>query len=88
MVNAQPAADAPEEQQGGGWYKTIFNAIMVYFAINAATQLLGGKLGGQKDAVTGPDGSVKPRGATQAAEPVPALWSLGTKMVFHLESLK
>ena len=86
MANAQ-AANAPEEQQGGGWYKSIFNALMIYFAMNAATQLLGGKLGGQKDTVTGPDGSVKPAPANRAVE-VPALWSLGTKMVLPARSLK
>jgi len=86
MANAQ-AADAAEEQQGRGWYKSIFNAIMIYFAINAATQLLGGKLGAQKDSATGPDGSVKPAPASRAAE-VPALWSLGTKMVFAAGGLK
>ena len=84
MANAQ-AADAPEEQQGGGWYKSIFNALMIYFAFNAGTQLLG-RLGGQKD-VTSPDGSVKPAPASRAAE-VPALWPLGTKMVFPALCLK
>lgn len=86
MANVQ-AADAPEEQQGRGWYKSILNGIMIYFAFNAAVQLFGGKLSGQKDDVTTPDGSVKPAPASQAAE-VPALWPLGTKMVFLAGGLR
>lgn len=77
MANAQP--DAPEEQQGGGWYKTLLNVVVIYFAMNAATSFIGGRFGSQKD-VTSSDGGVNP-GATRGIEPVPALWSLGTKMV-------
>jgi hypothetical protein len=71
MANEQAA----EEQQGSGWLRTVANALMIYFAINTVTSLIGGKFGGQN---TNPDGTVKP-----AAGPAqtPALWPLGTKMV-------
>ena len=75
MANAR-TADAPAEEQRGGWYKTLVNAIMIYFALNTVTSLIGGKFGGQKNVTSG-DESVKPA----AAAAVPALWSLGTKMV-------
>lgn len=72
MANEQAA----EERQGAGWLRTIANAVMIYFAINTVTMLVGRKFGGQNN--TDANGSVKPAaGATQ----VPALWPLGTKMV-------
>jgi len=84
MANAQP--DAPEEQQGGGWYRMALNVVLIYFAMNAATSLIGGKFGPQKDVASsdGGDSSTANRGI----EAIPALWSLGTKMVCLLKHRK
>jgi hypothetical protein len=80
-MNEAPRPDAPEEEQGGGWYKTIFNALMIYFAFNAVTSFLGGRLGGQKD--NSSDGTVKTGAVNRAPESIPAFWPLGTKMVLE-----
>jgi hypothetical protein len=71
MANAQP--DAPEEQQGGGWYKTLLNVVMIYFVINGISSFLSGRMGTQTDGDTG--------ASKGGPAPIPALWSLGTKMV-------
>jgi len=79
MANARQAP-AQEEQQEGGWWRTILNAVLIYFAINAATALIGGKLGVQKNA-TDQDGS-----AARGPEQVPPLWPLGTEMVCSVDA--
>jgi hypothetical protein len=84
MANAQP--DAPEEQQGGGWYKTLINVVLIYFAMNAATSLIGGKFGPQKDVASSAGGDSP--AATRGIEAIPALWPLGTKMVCRLKHEK
>jgi membrane associated rhomboid family serine protease len=80
MANAQPAA--AEQQDGQPWWRTGLNFVAIYFAVNALSGFVGGKYGAQKD-VSGTDGGVKPA-AVAGANEVPALWSLGTKMVVHL----
>lgn len=80
MANAQP--EAQEEEQGRSWMRTIMNGIMVYLAITTVTQLIGGKLGTPKT-TTAPDGAVATN-APKAVEAIPALWPLGTKMVWEI----
>jgi len=75
MANAQP--DAPEERQGAGWYKILLNALMVYFAFNAISSFIGGRLGTQTDGTRS--------ASTGGVEQIPALWSLGTKMVIQMK---
>jgi hypothetical protein len=77
MANAQEGG-AEREEGGTSWMKTIVNAIMIYFAVNAVTSFIAGRMGGQKN-VTAPDGTVRP--APTAAEQFPPLWELGTQMV-------
>jgi hypothetical protein len=80
MANDQAGRAEGEEGGGTSWMKTLMNAVAIYFAVNAATSFIAGRLGGQKNA-TAPDadGIVKP--AATSAEQFPALWDLGTKMV-------
>ena len=81
MANARPQE---EERQGQGWLRTILNAVTIYFAINAVSSFIGGRLGAQKNG-TSPDGDVKPA-SSRGAEQIPALWSLGTVMVSRLKT--
>lgn len=77
MANAQPAA--AEQQDGQPWWRTGLNFVAIYFAVNALSGFVGGKFGAQKE-VSGTDGVVKPA-TISGTDQVPALWSLGTKMV-------
>jgi len=79
MANAQEGRTDGEER-GQSWMRTLLNAIMIYFAVNAVTSFFVGKIAGPKNA-TAPaaDGQVKPAATT--AQQFPPLWDLGTKMV-------
>ena len=53
----------------------------IYFAVNAVTSFISGRLGGSKEVVS-PDGTTKPAAAAvKGVEQFPALWPLGTQMV-------
>jgi hypothetical protein len=74
MANA--AQNEGQEEQGS-WMRTILNAVLIYFAINAVTAFVGGRLGPQKNVTS--DGAQGQPGTTNPA--VSALWPFGTKMV-------
>ena len=78
MATNAPAAQ--QEEQGTSWFRTILNAVMVYFAISAVMNLVGGRFGGQKQSSGTSDAPVK-SGTPQNVQQIPALWELGTKMV-------
>jgi hypothetical protein len=70
------ANDAPqEEQQQGGWLRSLLNAVLIYFAVNTVMSIIAGKFGPQKN-VTNPDGTI-----SHPVNQIPALWTLGTDMV-------
>jgi hypothetical protein len=71
MANEPAAA---EQQEGQSWMRFAFNFVAIFFAVNAVSSFVGGKWGAQND-VSG--GAGKPAGVAN----VPALWSMGTKMV-------
>ena len=73
MANAQ---NEGQEEQQGSWMRTILNALMVYFAINAVTSFLGGRFGPQQN-VTSADSA----GGQVQQNAASALWPFGTKMV-------
>jgi len=72
MANAQ---NNGQEEQQGSWMRTILSALMVYFAINAVTSFLGGRLGPQQNVSSASSGGQAQQNAASA------LWPLGTKMV-------
>lgn len=78
---ANNAQNEGQEEQGS-WMRTIINALMIYFAINAATSFIGGKFGAQKDVSAGTTGGQTQQAKNTASPTVPALWPLGTKMVW------
>ena len=79
--------EAQQEEGQGSWFRTILNGVTIFFAINAVSTFIGGRLGAQKTEVTDPSGIVKPAANVQGAAQVPALWPLGTVMVSSLQVL-
>jgi len=73
MANAQ---NEGQEEQQGSWMRTILNALMIYFAINAVTSFLGGRLGQQQNGTSTDSG-----GGQVQQNAASALWPFGTKMV-------